>query len=223
MLVDVVVFLATGGFRWWVMTESAADERTLIQRAGRGERAAFDALMRMHRESVFRTVYFRILGYAKGSAAEDALDITQEVFLRAYRAVSRWRPEAKFSTWLQCIALNLASNYCRDRGRRGEVVGGMEAFTLAAEASAPGLEAECDEISSIVMQSLKDLSGRQREVFIMRHFNEMPLKEIAQATGCSVSAVKTHLARAVVKLRDALESAGYSASALPQGERRRQA
>jgi RNA polymerase sigma-70 factor (ECF subfamily) len=179
------------------MTESVYNERAVIQRAAKGDRKAFAALMEAHREGVFRTVYFRILNFAGGSASEEALDITQEVFLRAFRAIGRWRPEAKFSTWLQRIALNLASNYCRDTARRGELAG--DRATEARE------EPEAyDETTPIVRSALRSLSVRQRQVFVMRHYNEMPLKEIAGATRCSVSAVKTHLARAVGKLRGVL-------------------
>ncbi|HEY1785252.1 MAG TPA: sigma-70 family RNA polymerase sigma factor [Pirellulales bacterium] len=175
-----------------------------------GSAAAFDELMTRY-QSRLVTVLDHLTG-----RRELAEDLAQEVFLRVYRARSRYVPGAKFSTWLFTIANNVASNALRTLARRPEVQvaprdpaasGGNSLDHLALEASGlmPTRQLDKTELQEVVEQALAALNPQQRMAVLLSKFEEMSYHDIAETMQKSPQAVKSLLARARENLREALE------------------
>ena len=149
---------------------------------------------------------------------EEAEDLTQEVFLRIYRARKGYRPRAKFSTWLFTIANNLALNHLRGKGRNPTVAlsGGAsdtsgvaavrpaEERVLAREGT-PSAQMRKVELSEVVREALDVLGEDQKMAVLLNKFEDMSYAEIAEVMGRSEAAVKSLLARARNHLREQLE------------------
>ncbi len=148
-------------------------------------------------------------------SAEEAEDLAQEVFLRVYRVRKRYRPRAKFSTWLFTIANNLAMNALRDRKRRpvlplelresGSVGGGTPPAATRDEPPTQNLQQQ--ELADVIRRALDGLNERQRVAIVLNKFEDMNYAEIAEVMGLTTKAVKSLLSRARTKLREALQ--GY--------------
>jgi RNA polymerase sigma-70 factor, ECF subfamily len=148
---------------------------------------------------------------------EQAEDLTQEVFLRMYRARKTYRPEAKFATWLFTIAHRLAATAMRDRFRRHEValplddsspVGVHQAAGKALQASSgqmPARQLDKAEMRDIVRMALDSLQARQRMAVLLNKFEGMSYAEIAVVMELSPQAVKSLLSRAREHLREVLQ------------------
>ena len=148
---------------------------------------------------------------------EEAEDLTQEVFLRIYRARKGYRPRAKFSTWLFTIANNLALNHLRGKGRNptvgfAGVVNGMSSQEMrpaeervVAREGTPSAEMRQVELSDVVREALDGLGEDQKMAVLLNKFEDMSYAEIAEAMGRSEAAVKSLLARARNHLREQLE------------------
>jgi len=156
-----------------------------------------------------------ILEHAVGSR-EQAEDLTQDVFLRVYRARKTYRPEAKFSTWLFRIANNVASNSRRSSRRRREtqLTGSpaddfgppaLEEFAAAASGWMPTKRLDRTERAEVVRLALNFLNERQRMAILLSKFEGMSYDDIAQTMGLSVQATKSLLSRARESLRQLLE------------------
>jgi RNA polymerase sigma-70 factor (ECF subfamily) len=146
---------------------------------------------------------------------EEGEDLTQEVFLRIYRARKGYRPRARFSTWLFTIANNLALNHLRGKGRNPTVSMGAEDTgsqpmapvgnrALAREGT-PSAQMRKVELSEVVREALDVLGEDQKLAVLLNKFEDMSYAEIAQVMGRSEAAVKSLLARARNHLRDQLE------------------
>jgi RNA polymerase sigma-70 factor, ECF subfamily len=146
---------------------------------------------------------------------EEAEDLTQEVFLRIYRARKGYKPRAKFSTWLFTIANNLALNQLRGKGRNKTVsLGGVDTGSqpmVAADERAlsregtPSARMRTVELSEVVREALDGLGEDQKLAVLLNKFEEMSYAEIAEVMGRSDAAVKSLLARARTQLREHLE------------------
>ena len=148
---------------------------------------------------------------------EEAEDLTQEVFLRIYRARKGYRPRAKFSTWLFTIANNLALNHLRGKGRSptvpldaGAASSGSMTFragtdrAVAADATASAQMRKV-ELAEVVREALEALGEDQKMAVLLNKFEEMSYVEIAEVMGRSEPAIKSLLARARNNLRESLE------------------
>jgi RNA polymerase sigma-70 factor (ECF subfamily) len=184
------------------------DERELVEAARRGDRDAAEALLQLHELLVFRTCR-RLL-----PAGEDVEAAVQETLLRALKNLGRFTGEGSFGAWVIAIAVNL----CRDRLRRKRLVPFLPlevrdengADPLAA---VPSTEPNAERVA-MARQAVNRLHGevsrlprRQQEVFALRFFAELDLGDIATALGVDVGTVKTHLHRAVQRVRVAVEEA----------------
>jgi RNA polymerase sigma-70 factor (ECF subfamily) len=146
---------------------------------------------------------------------EEAEDLTQEVFLRIYRARKGYRPRAKFSTWLFTIANNLALNHLRGKGRNPAVAQGSDGAgaqdSTPVEQRVPGREGTPSaqmrqvELSELVRDALDILGEDQKMAVLLNKFEDMSYAEIAEVMGRSEAAVKSLLARARNHLREQLE------------------
>ena len=176
----------------------------LMTLVGRGDLSAFHTLVDKYQGPLTNFLYRVVLNHA------EAEELAQDVFLKVHRAAPRYRPEARFSTWLYRIATNTALNAVKARGRRLTVsLDAIEGHRGADEAIAaaqrqPDDELERDELIRAVDRALAGLPERQRMAVILHRFEGFSYDEIAQALSASVDAVDAMLRRAKVALRDAL-------------------
>lgn len=157
-----------------------------------------------------------VLQHILGGDPESAEDLAQEVFLRVYRTRKKYRPRAKFSTWVFTIANNLAFNALRSKKRKPVVplpaqesgpLGARPAEQLVADSQAlPTKRLQQQEVADVIRQALDELNERQKLAVMLNKFEEMNYAEIADVMGLSSKAVKSLLSRARTRLREVLES-----------------
>lgn len=167
------------------------EDAELVSRFRDGDRAAFDELVRRYQ----RPIYHLALRYVKNG--DDAKDVAQRAFVRAFQGVGRLRGEASFKSWLYKIAVNLALNHVRDRARLRPVLD-TDDVAIDAVGSARLDDAETRRA---VRDALEDLPPKQRLVLELRVFDELPFREVAAAAGCTENAAKVSFHHAVTKLR----------------------
>jgi RNA polymerase sigma-70 factor, ECF subfamily len=188
---------------------SRSDEQ-LVEACREGETSAFDVLVDRWEDKI-RGAAWRVLG-----SEEEARDVAQEAFLKAYRGLEGFKREALFSSWLYQIALNL----CRDRLRRRRTRAAVSLEEL--EESGPVLVeprpgaheiAVRNDLADAVRRAIASLSEEQREVVILKEYEGLTFLEIAQALDVPVSTVKTRMYRGLGQLRVRLEREGVRGAA----------
>jgi RNA polymerase sigma-70 factor, ECF subfamily len=188
------------------------DDNELVLMAQRGDNDAFEALVYRYDR--------RILGIAMRYVGDmdAAKDVYQEVFLRVYHGLSRFKFESRFSTWLYRIAVNTCLTHEASRRRRKhlsierEVLGPNDGGNTSARRlpeqlvapSSADRETVGGEIAERIRAALDRLSPQQRMVFILRHFEGHKLREIATLLSCAEGTVKKHLFSGTNRLREAL-------------------
>jgi RNA polymerase sigma-70 factor (ECF subfamily) len=188
----------------------AASDGVLAAAAAGGDRLAFDALVGRHQRRATQLAY-RLLGNM-----DDALEVTQESFLRAYRRLASLSAPEKFQGWLLRIVSNQALNFRRGRALRklssldapggGEQEDGRGELNLPDPAAqAPPQEASAKELERQIQSALAELPEKQRLALVMFSVQKMPQKEVAEALDISVEAVKWHVFTARKKLKDKLK------------------
>jgi RNA polymerase sigma-70 factor (ECF subfamily) len=173
-----------------------------MARLAAGDREAMEPLMGRH----YRRVYRIALGYLRNP--EDALDVVQETFVKAFEHASRWDSAAEVAPWLCRIAVNQSiDRYRRNRRRRASFSPLEEGDHHEALAS-PSVSAErrvlSGQLGEKIARALDHLPETQRSVFVLRHYEDMSLEEIASTLGLALGTVKSSLHRAVHRLRDRL-------------------
>ena len=164
-----------------------------------------------------RTIY--ALAYRTIGREEDARDVCQETFLRAYRALPGFKGQAKFSSWLYRIALNLCRDWMR-RQRRTPVMQAPEGVDLADLAAERGPVESIEELvgrrqlSATVAEAMTRLPEEQRTAILLKEYHGMTFQEIADLQGCPLSTVKTRMYQGLSALRRHLEPAGRTAEAV---------
>jgi RNA polymerase sigma-70 factor (ECF subfamily) len=178
-------------------------ELQLVRRARAGDRSAFGSLV----ERYMRRAYHAALGLV--GSHDDAMDLSQEAFVRAYRAMGRFREGEPFYPWYYRILRNLCFNHFRDRGRRRRLLREAGAAgqrpAAANPAPDPTLLAERSEIREAVWAAIGSLREEEREVIVLREFQGLAYKEIAEMVGCPIGTVMSRLFSARKRLRTALE------------------
>jgi RNA polymerase sigma-70 factor (ECF subfamily) len=163
-----------------------------------GERpGAFEALVERYQRRLYRLAF----GYLRNH--EDALDAVQETLVKIYVARRRYRPGAQPFTW----ASRILANQCIDQLRRRRVRPEQSFDQTHGERPGPERTSalqERGELAHLLKEAIFTLPPRQREIFILRHFGEMRLEEIASARGCALGTVKSSLHRAAAAIRDYL-------------------
>ncbi|NQX00712.1 sigma-70 family RNA polymerase sigma factor [bacterium] len=186
--------------------DSSVVDFALMVRIGEGDHQAFRELVERHQNAVIGTVA-KMLGNAS-----EAEDIAQQVFLRIWRHAKRYRPDAKFTTYLYTITRNLVFNETRRKSRKKEVSSDEreENSNQLIEASPdrqPDAELLQAELQRAVDDAIASLPDTQRMAVVLRRYEQLSYEEIAVVLELSVSAVKSLLFRARTALREAL--AGY--------------
>jgi RNA polymerase sigma-70 factor, ECF subfamily len=174
----------------------------ILARAREGDGDAFRALVEQHSRGAFRLA-FRLTGNE-----QDAEDVVQESFIRAYRQLDRFEARANFGTWLHRIVVNCAMDSLRSRrSRRVGTTASLDDVVgdLTADAAGPERLARSSEIQEKVQASLGSLSARERVAFTLRHCEGRTIDEIGRTMGLRTNAVKHCIFRAVRKLRATLE------------------
>ena len=187
-----------------------ADDAALIAQAQAGDVGAFDQLVLRHQQMVF-AVALRMLG-----DRDDAQDVAQDAFVRAYQSFKSFRRDAKLSTWLVSITMNLCRNRRRWWARRKRVIvasiddpvetgEGNIAHDVADPSPSPAAAVERRERQRLLMATLQTLDQHDREVIVLRDIQGYSYEEIAHALGCQVGTVKSRLNRARFTLRARLD------------------
>ncbi|MBL8231632.1 MAG: sigma-70 family RNA polymerase sigma factor [Bryobacterales bacterium] len=178
-------------------TEAAAVDRA---RAGDGD--AFRVLVERHSRSVYRLA-FRLTGNE-----QDAEDVVQETFLRAFKQLDRYDGRAAFHTWVYRIAANYALDLLRSR-KRVEQPREDDQATVFDQLRATGPAADrlvyADQVKRKLREAMDELSEQERAAFVLRHFEGLSIEEIGGTLGVGESATKNSIFRAVRKLRRSLE------------------
>src|SRR3954454_7159217 len=181
----------------------------LISRAAEGDAAAFQALVERHRAMVYR------IAYQFAGNHHDAEDIAQDVFLKVYRSLDRFRHDAQLSSWLYRIVMNACIDHRRRQapGRTVACRDEMEQQILDTPEESPDPEARAyaGELGEVLESEIARLPAGQRVVFVMRHHHGMKLSDIAGALGLAEGTVKRQLHAAVHRLRQTLAAANVTA------------
>lgn len=183
-----------------------SEEKTLIERSRKGDLEAFDRLVRLYEKSVFNTAY-RLSG-----SYEDASDIAQEAFVRAWNNLRSFRGDAQFSTWLYRIVTNVFLDDRKKKRARphrsldDELNLDESSVQRQYEDPAPGPQqlAEGDERRQLLEQAISTLPEAQRAMVVLYHTQGLSYEEIAEITGQPMGTVKSRLNRARLALRDRL-------------------
>ena len=184
-------------------TSVQSTDQQLIERVQRGDRRAFDLLV-----VKYQTKVMAIIGrYVKDT--HEAMDVAQEAFIKAYRAISGFRGESAFYTWLYRIAVNSAKNYLVSQGRRPpgsdvevddavhfEGSGGLKNYDT------PESQLHKDQLQSLIYRAIEELPEDLRSAFSLREFDGMSYEEIAEVMQCPVGTVRSRIFRA----RDAVDT-----------------
>ena len=171
------------------------EDQDLVRQCRAGDVHAYAELVRRHRRAVY--------GLARGilGDADEAEDVAQEAFIRAYRALGRLGGGRAFLGWLRRIAVNCAITRLRQRGRDSRGRSRLELLQGNPDRSPHPVEhLEADRIGGRVRAAVGELPTMQRLAFTLFHLQDMDIAETAQAMGCSRNAVKVHLHRARRKL-----------------------
>jgi RNA polymerase sigma-70 factor (ECF subfamily) len=183
-------------------------DEELVASAQAGDQESFNQLVSRWERPIYALAY-RVIG-----REEEARDVVQETFLRAFRGIKNFRGQAKFSSWVYRIALNLCRDWIR-RERRAPIQStpeGVDLIELAAEQgpveSIETLVARHD-LSKVVAQAMALLPDEQRTAIILKEYHGMTFQEIADLQGCPLSTVKTRLYQGLTVLRRHLQAQGH--------------
>jgi RNA polymerase sigma-70 factor (ECF subfamily) len=179
---------------------AAENDRELVASAVSGVEGSFEELVRRYQRPISAYVYRMVGNY------ESALDLTQEIFIKVYNSLFRYRSEFKFSTWIYKIAHNSAVDHLRRTATREQsIIGGTEteSFELPIESGrlTPEQESERKERRIEIESVVRTLPANYRELVILRHSQDLTYEEIVEVTGLPLGTVKNRLFRAREMMR----------------------
>ncbi len=178
--------------------DSNSDE-ALIEAVQRGDGDAAACLYHRHIDRVHRICYRIVLD------SSQVPDCVQEVWMKVFRSLGRFRCEQSFVAWLNAVTANTAIDFYRRWKRRGNHVEIDETFAelLVADEHEGAQELQVDDatVRQRIHEAMKEISVNQRTAFVLRYFENMPLEEIARTLGCREGTVRTHIRRCLLALR----------------------
>jgi RNA polymerase sigma-70 factor (ECF subfamily) len=185
-------------------------DEDLVARSRGGDVDSFNQLILRWERPIYALAY-RVIG-----REEDARDVCQDTFLRAFRALPGFKGEAKFSSWIYRIALNLCRDWIRRQRRTPVVQMPEDAEAVERIALRDPVESIEDlvarkELSAVVAEAMAVLPEEQRTAIILKEYHGMTFQEIAELQGCPLSTVKTRLYQGLTVLRRNLEKQGRMA------------
>ena len=168
-----------------------------------GETEAFNTLVLKYQNRIAKLIYRQI------NDAESTKDLCQEVFLKAYKSLPKFKRESAFYSWLYRIAMNACIDFLRQQSRRktvglDDLIGGPEELCLISKQPSPSQLVEMAELGEIINKAVNLLPPKQQQVFRLRYEQKLQIKEIAVAVNRSEGTVKTHLHHAHRRLRELL-------------------
>jgi RNA polymerase sigma-70 factor, ECF subfamily len=172
-------------------------DQELVARVQQGDKKAFDLLVLKYQQKITNLIsrYIR--------DPHEVLDVTQEAFIKAYRAIPKFRGDSAFYTWLYRIAINTAKNYLVAQGRRppsddveAEVAEQMDVGVLLKETGTPENHILTEEIAMTLQRAIDDLPEDLRTAIVLRELEGMSYEEIANAMSCPVGTVRSRIFRA---------------------------
>ena len=180
------------------------EDEILVTKLQLGDQDAFDELMRRYKHRIYAYILRSVKNY------EDAEELTIEVFFKVYRALHKWKPQAKFSTWLYKIAYNVSIDH--HRAKKRHIIHSLDNNLLSIdEPTAKDLGSNPEKLivekdrHRVINQAVDHLSQNQKKVFLMNRYDGLQIKEIAEILGIAEGTVKIHLHRAIKKLRVLLQ------------------
>lgn len=181
----------------------------LVQTAVAGREASFEELVRRYQRPIASYVYRMVGDY------DAALDLTQEVFIKVYNSLARYRSEFKFSTWIYKIAHNSAIDHLRRYSVREQLMtveseGARPEVAIESRRLTPEQESEREERRSEIESVVQILPAAYRELIVLRHSHDLSYDEIAEVTGLPLGTVKNRLFRAREAMRDLLIHRGIT-------------
>ena len=184
------------------MTNQPATDQQLVARVQKGDRRAFDLLVVKYQHRILALVGRFIADHA------EAQDVTQEAFIKAYRALPSFRGDSQFYTWMYRIAVNTAKNYLISRGRKTPTqdIDLEDAAYFADEANMKDVDTpdgllQRDQLREVVFNAIEDLPDELRRAVTLRELEGMSYEEIAEAMNCPIGTVRSRIFRA----REAIE------------------
>lgn len=183
----------------------------LVLTAVSGREAAFEELVRRYQRPIASYVYRMVGDY------DAALDLTQDVFIKVYNSLARYRSEFKFSTWIYKIAHNTAIDHLRRHTVRDQIVtsggdGTRSEIAIESRRLTPEQESEKEERRSEIESVVQSLPAAYRELIVLRHSHDLSYDEIAEVTGLPLGTVKNRLFRAREAMRDLLVPRGITSA-----------
>lgn len=179
-----------------------ATDAELVARAQTGEEAAFEELVRRYRNDVYG------LSYHFMRNREEAWDVSQEVFIKAYRSLKHFRGDSGFKTWL----LRITANHCKDNFKKRRLstvsMDAMPTQDLFPSETDPGKELRNIELGQAIQEALDSLPPKHRMAFVLREFEDMSYKDMAKVMNCSEGTVMSRLHHARKKLQTKLMRLG---------------
>jgi RNA polymerase sigma-70 factor (ECF subfamily) len=184
------------------MGENSVDQE-LVRRVQHGDKKAFDVLVRKYQQKIVKLIsrYIR--------DQDEVLDVAQETFIKAYRALAKFRGDSAFYTWLYRIAINTAKNYLVAQSRRppdtdidAEDAVQFDGDSKLRETDLPEQLVHRDEVERVIYETIEELPQDLRTAITLREFEGLSYEEIAQAMACPIGTVRSRIFRA----REAIET-----------------
>ncbi|MBD3181133.1 sigma-70 family RNA polymerase sigma factor [Candidatus Poribacteria bacterium] len=174
------------------------EDAELIRLCQEGDMSAFESIFRKHQNRVYNVTY-RMMGNQ-----DDAMDMTQDIFVKAYQKIGKFNFKSSFSTWIYRIAVNHCIDELRKRKRNGQSVPLEEAITKADETT-PEKQAVLNDRQQNVWKAINSLKDKDRSIIILRDIEGLSYKEISKVMKCSMGRVKSRIHEARQKLKKILE------------------
>lgn len=178
----------------------------LDKRFQKGDIQAFDDLVVKYQRRVYE------IAYSFTHNVDDAYDLAQDIFVRAFKSLYAFKRESAFYTWLYRIAQNVCIDYVRRRNRfqvmdlDDEQINSEPKLFVSVKTALPNRKVELEELEAEIKDAIRQLPIKQKQAFILRHYEGKTLKEMAEIMECQLGTVKAHLFHATRKLRQLLAS-----------------